>query len=224
MVDRFHKVARGGWSNMRVTETEVTKRRTRRNGVVMFPSMHDITPEILGAAETVIGKLLAAGNRVLVVSKPHFECIDSITIRFEAYQKQLMFRFTVGSPSDAVLGFWEPGAPSFEERLRSLRLAFERGFRTSISAEPLLDPDHVKELWDRLIPYVNWEFWIGKLNRPESRIDITLPGVHERLSNILEGQTDERVMQIVAMFRREPLVRWKDSYKEVIMRYRAKER
>lgn len=218
MIERFRKIPKGSWATPKVRTDEVLKSRPKYSGVVMFPSTHDVTPSVLGECLVVLGRLLKSGNEVLLVSKPHFECIKAIVYPFEAYTDKLRFRFTIGSPRDEVLKFWEPGAPSFTERLRSLILAYEMGFKTSISAEPLLDPDHVKDLWDRLIPYVNWEFWIGKMNKTDSRVDTNDPEVRKMLIPILEGQTDERVMEIWKMFKNEKFVQWKDSYKEVIER------
>jgi len=220
MVDRFGKIKRGDWTNPVVREPEVRKSRPKYGGVVMFPSTHDITPEVLDECLIVLGKLLKAGNEVLLVSKPHVECIKAIVYPFAAYTDQLRFRFTIGSPRDKILKFWEPGAPMFGERLSSLRIAFDGGFKTSISSEPLLDPAYVGDLWDQLIPFVNWEFWIGKMNKTDSRVDTDDPDVRRMLTPILEGQTDERVMAIYDMFKTEKLVRWKDSYKEVIERCR----
>lgn len=220
MVERFGKVPKGMWADPHIRDEEVRRGRPKYGGVVMFPSTHDITPEVLNSCLIVLGKLLKAGNEVLLVSKPHIECIEAIAYPFAAYTDQLRFRFTIGSPRDEVLKFWEPGAPSFAERRSALKLVFNMGFKTSISAEPLLDPDNVKKLWDYLIPFVNWEFWIGKMNKTDTRVNADDPEVCKMLTPILEGQTDERVMEIVEMFKKEKLVRWKDSYKEVIERCR----
>jgi DNA repair photolyase len=220
LADRFGKIKREEWPKMRVREDEVRKSRPKYGGVVMFPSAHDITPKVSGPCMLVLEKLLDAGNTVLLVSKPHIEVITKMIERFSWATANLMFRFTIGSPRDDVLKFWEPGAPSFAERRDSLKAAHDAGFKTSISAEPLLDPDNVKELWDKLISFVNWEFWIGKLNKPQLRIDLDDPEVRDRLSPILDGQSDKRVMEIVKTFDKEPLIQWKDSYKEVIARCR----
>jgi hypothetical protein len=45
----------------------------------MFPSSHDILPEILDNYLIVLKKLLKAGNSVLIVSKPWPFCIEKIT-------------------------------------------------------------------------------------------------------------------------------------------------
>jgi len=218
-VDRYHRMTADEWRKPVVREADVNRGRKKIDGVVMFPSTHDITPAILEPCMTVLAKLLAAGNEVLLVSKPHLECIEAIAKGFGDYKDTLRFRFTIGSSRDEVLKFWEPGAPSFEERRNSLKLAFDAGFKTSISAEPLLDPFYVRELWEGLIDYVNWEFWIGKLNKSESRVKIDTLEAREKLQKIHMGQTDDNVMLIYERFKDEPLVRWKDSYKKVITKF-----
>ena len=82
----------------------------------------------------------------MVVSKPHLPCIETICSQMPAYKQQITFRFTVGLLDDDLRAFWEPGAPSFNERLASLRHAFEAGYQTSVSAEPLLEPWSVQTL------------------------------------------------------------------------------
>src|SRR5512137_940578 len=48
---------------------------TKKKGTVMFPTTHDITPFYLPTAIKALKELLAAGNNVLIVSKPHLECV-----------------------------------------------------------------------------------------------------------------------------------------------------
>jgi len=215
MVDRFGKMKANDWPKMHVRPEEVRRKHVKYAGVVMFPSTHDITPEVLDPCITILSNLLTAGNEVLLVSKPHFGCISQIASKFSEFKNTLRFRFTIGAVSNDVLSYWEPGAPGFEERLNALEMAFKVGFKTSISAEPLLEPWNVKELFDKLIPYVNWEFWIGKLNRADKRVRLD-NGDRLMLDKLLAAQSDERVMEIYGMFKDHPLIRWKDSYKEVI--------
>ena len=220
-VDRFHQIPEGEWTDMKVRWPDVAKGRGKKKGVIMFPSTHDITPKVLAPAMLVLEKLLTAGNTVLLVSKPHLECIDAITLYFSKYTDSLKFRFTIGAMTSDVLQYWEPGAPTFNERRKCLQLAFERGFQTSISAEPLLEPWHAVELFNALKPHVNWEFWIGMLNRIETRVRIDKNDADGQryLKRIRQFQTDEGVLQIVDKLKDEPLIRWKDSYKQVIQRY-----
>ncbi|WP_155303578.1 hypothetical protein [Desulfosarcina widdelii] len=72
------------WPLERIREKDVIKPQKSYDGRVMFPSSHDITPANLDACMTVIGNLLGAGNEILIVSKPRFECIDRICREFQA--------------------------------------------------------------------------------------------------------------------------------------------
>lgn len=114
---------------------DLAKSKKHYEGVVMFPTTHDIVPGTLEFCLTALGNLLKAGNRVLVVSKPHLECVKAIGERFADYvtpspnDSVLELRFTIGTDNERLLKFWE-NAPSFEERFQCLKYAFERGFAT----------------------------------------------------------------------------------------------
>jgi hypothetical protein len=77
--------AKGQWHNMVLRQNEVEKGRRQRKGRFAFPSSHDITPSILEPYLIVLGKLLRAGNEVLIVSKPRDACIRSICESFGDY-------------------------------------------------------------------------------------------------------------------------------------------
>ncbi len=199
-------------------DAEVRKDRKDCGGTVMFPTTHDITPEYLEACLVVIKKILEAGNRLLIVSKPHLECIEEICDRwgvyYSDYRDQILFRFTIGARDDVILSYWEPGAPGFVERLASLRLAHERGFATSVSCEPLLEAEAVEELFHELEPYVTDTIWIGKMNQVRQRC---IPGTSDvEIARIEAGQTHTRIHEIYEALRHEPKVRWKESYKAIL--------
>ncbi len=212
---RFKRIATPAeWSRPVIREKEVNRRRRKVDGTVMFPTTHDILPEFLEPCLTVIRNLLEAGNRVLIVSKPHYECIQSITDEFAAYRERILLRFTMGALSEDVLRYWEPGAPSFKERFHCLVMAHQRGFATSVSCEPLLEPERVVELFPWLEIHVSDTIWIGKLNQASARC---VPGTsEEEISRIEAGQTDERVREIYEELKDQPKVRWKESYKRVL--------
>ena len=81
-------------------------------------------PHQLGWLLGLFRELLRVGNQVLVVSKPHLDCIEAVCEKFGDYQGQILFRFTIGACDDCVLSFWEPGAPVYAERKASLEHAF----------------------------------------------------------------------------------------------------
>ena len=134
------------------------------------------------------GKLLEAGNEVLIVSKPWPECISYICKNFKDYKDQIVFRFTVGAIDNSILSFWEPGAPSYEKRKESLMVAYNLGFSTSLSLEPILDTANIDSLIDDLIPYVTGSIWIGKMNRIRHQVRITDKEVEQAVQMITAGR------------------------------------
>ena len=127
-----------------------------------------------------------------------------------------LFRFTIGAYDNRILGFWEPGAPTFQERLACLRYAFENGFTTSISMEPMLDAPNAVKLFHRLAPYVTDSIWLGKLNRARNCVGKRTPEVEAAICRIEANQSDEKIRAIYDALRHEPKVRWKDSVRKVI--------
>lgn len=215
MARRFGRC--GDWAKPVLRSEEVTRNRHRASGRLMFPSTHDIEPEFLGPCVTVLGKLLAAGNEVLIVSKPHLTCIERICTDFGQYKDTILFRFSIGTFDNSILKFWEPGAPSYEERLACLRHAFDARFQTSVSAEPMLDMPHAVELFYRLVPFVSDTVWIGKMNRPRNCIQDWRP-IDAEIRQIEANQTDDKILAIYETLKGEPKVAWKDSIKKVIER------
>lgn len=217
MAKRFKRIASDDdWARPVVRPHEVQRRRRRVKGTIMFPTAHDITPEILEPCLTVLGNLLGAGNRVLVVSKPHLPCIEELCRRFSPYREQILFRFSIGAISNGILGYWEPHAPRFEERLAGLKHAFGNGFATSISMEPMLEVDRAAELVELLAPYVTDAIWFGRMNRIRSCFRPTCPEDERAIRRIEEGQTDAKTAEVYRALAGHPLLKWKDSVKRVL--------
>ena len=204
------------WTRPRTINSEVESSRPFYDGQVMFPTAHDIVAENLEEALQVLSRLLEAGNQVLVVSKPSRFCIEQICERFSEQRKQILFRFTITSRNSDILGFWEPGAPPYQERLESLQLAFKRGFQTSISIEPMLDLEDVRGMIDEVEPYVNHSIWVGKLNRIEERVRIDSPAAAAEVERIRNEQKDRNIIDLYEELKQRPLIRWKESIKLVV--------
>ena len=199
------------WAKPKICRDKVSHRMGKiAKRAVMFPTTHDITPKTLAACKTVLQHLLDGGNRVLVVSKPHLDCIKAICRTFADHKDKILFRFTIGAYNDTLLKYWEPHAPVFKERLASLKHAFKRGFQTSVSIEPMLDSANVVKLFHMLEPWVTDAIWIGKMNGVPSKAD------KSRELAIRAGQTDERIIEIYAQLKKHPKAKWKDSIKKVI--------
>lgn len=126
----------------------------------MFPTSHDIFPEIIDECLIVLEKILKAGNTVLITTKPDPYCIERICSELREYKDQITFRFTITSRHDDTLKKYEPNAPSFNQRCEALEYAFEEDYTTSLSIEPFLEgtPD---VLINHLSQWVNDEIWLG---------------------------------------------------------------
>jgi DNA repair photolyase len=215
---RSGKKSPNNWAKEIVNMKDVIKKYGKRSGTIMFPANHDITPDTLDMCCTVLERLLSVGNKVLVVSKPHMECIAHICNNFRVYQKQILFRFTIGSASDRVLSFWEPNAPSYLERLASLVLAYKLGYQTSISCEPMLD-SRIDRVVSHTLPYVTDAVWLGKANDLINRLKLngeTDSEIMDRAYQLISMQGDYHIKQLYKKFKDNPKVKWKDSIKKVV--------
>lgn len=184
----------------------------------MFPSSHDIHPSHINESIYFLRKILEAGNDVLIVTKPHFECIEAICSELNEYKKNIMFRFTIGSTNSEVLKFWEPGAPCFEERLSCVKFAFTLGYETSLSCEPMLD-NNVEELINETLPYITDSIWIGKANfllkrlktnKCNSQIEV------ENAEELIRWQSDENIKMLYERLKGNSKIKWKESIKKVV--------
>jgi len=216
MAIRFKRKTSDTWKNEEPVSMQ-GKSFKKRNGKIMIPSSHDITPGNIEIALAVIKKLLENGNELLIVTKPNYTCVKQIIDQFDSFKSAIQMRFTIGSVSDDVLKLWEPSAPVFKDRLRSLRYAYDKGYSTTISAEPLLDetPD---ALYDALHPYVTGSIWIGKMNFPDRRVKMnsasTDAPAHVRA--LIEAQSDEKIITMWKKYQTNPMIEWKESIKKVI--------
>jgi DNA repair photolyase len=216
MAIRFKRLTAEQWPLERVRQKDVERRRKLYAGRVMFPSAHDITPGNFEACLTVLNKLTGAGNQVLIVSKPRFDIIREICRQFDEDKDKIMFRFTIGSPNNEILRFWEPGAPSFEERLDSLAYAFEAGYQTSVSIEPMLDYEGVIELILAVDPLVTNAIWLGKMNHIKKNLVIDSAELEAAVRWIENGQTEERIRVLYDVLKDNPKIKWKSCMKSVI--------
>ena len=220
---RFKQCTADDWATPVIKTDAVTKRYRKRRGVTMFPSTHDITPQNLEECTNVLYQLLSADNDVLIVTKPVWKCIQEICNTLDHYREQIVFRFTIGSLNDSVLRFWEPGAPGFPERVACLTHAYQRGFKTSVSSEPYLD-DRMPELYEAVRPLVTECIWIGILREFTRRVDISGMSDSEMktfVDPLKEAQSDEAVLNLHDRLNNKPLVRWKDSIREIVARSAA---
>lgn len=163
MAIRFNRKTEQNWKVMEPNQKAIEKGYSKRRGRVMFPTSHDITMDCLSGCLIVLKKLIDSGNEILITTKPRLSVIKIICNNFYKKKDLIQFRFTITSIRNKLLTFWEPGAPSFEERLDALIHAYNEGYKTSISIEPFLDENPFL-LVEKLIPYVTESIWIGKMN------------------------------------------------------------
>lgn len=188
------------------------------SGTIMFPSSHDITPVNLDSSIIFLEKLLFVGNNVLIVTKPHFEVITVICERFSEFKENILFRFTIGSTNSDILKYWEPNAPDYRERKSCLIYAFNNGFKTSVSCEPMLDSNTI-ELVKELEPYITDAIWIGKVNN--LNLILSMNGFNDnatlyKAKELLSFQTDDNIKRLYSQLANNPKVKWKESIKKVV--------
>jgi hypothetical protein len=203
------------WTKMRLYEQKEKPKKI--DGRIMFPSSHDIFPEYIEQTIDYLKKWLSQGNEFLIVSKPRLEVIDRLTTELEKWKDRITFRFTIGSLEDDVLKFWEPDAPGFQERMASLKLAFERDYKTSVSCEPFFDKT-IFLLIDIFSPYVTDTIWVGKMNGIPQRVDTSkwTKDDFKYLTMVEKGQSDDMIKSLYEHFKTHPKVKWKDSIKKVV--------
>ncbi len=205
------------WHRELVNPGKVSQSSRRFDGVVMFPTSHDITPAVLPAALQTLRNLLAAGNKVLIVSKPHLAVIKTICQVLANHRQNILFRFTIGSLVESNCAFWEPGAPSPKERIDALRHAFECRFQTSVSVEPMLgDVESMCQLVEAVAPFVTETIWLGKMNGVTRRVDQRIPGAKQALALIQDQQSDVNIRRLFLILKGNHKIRWKESVKEVL--------
>jgi len=215
---RFNRISnREEWLIEKLNPKALERKWPNSGKVIMFPTTHDITPTNLEHCIKVLKNMLIPGNKVLIVSKPHLSCIKRLREELEPWKEQILFRFTIGSLNSEACAFWEPYAPSPQERLLALMDTYNTGFQTSVSMEPMLFGwAEAIRVFKAVEPFVTETVWIGKMNKIRNRIDMSLPDNQFMVGRIEHLQRDEAIMRLVSELENEPKVRWKDSIKKVI--------
>jgi DNA repair photolyase len=187
------------------------------NDIVMFPSMHDINPTYLPTYISALRNIMKADNYVVIVTKPRLDCIRAICEQFQDYKERLLFRMTITSLNEELSRFWEPGAPLPEERLEALQLAYESGYQTSVSVEPMIDSvDRTVDLYQSVVPYLTEDIWFGKMNDIGSRVAMDSQEVRDAVRVIREQQSDANIHRLYQQLKGADKVAWKDSICKVV--------
>lgn len=218
MAIRFKRATAASWRKPKVRTEAVSKCYGRREGRIMFPTAHDITERNVNECIAVLTRLLSVGNEILVVSKPSVEVTTTLCLALAPYRDRLVLRCSIGSASDQCLGYWEPHAPCFRERLESLRHAHGAGYRTSVSGEPMLDGEPEK-LVELVRPYVTDSIWLGKANRLRQIIPRNCPADSRAITmmeQLIATQADDNIRLLYKRYAKDRIIRWKDSIKKVV--------
>ena len=219
MAVKFNQIKKNDWENPTIRLDDVNKKISKWNeSLVMFPSSHDITPNNINEAMIVLKKILEADNEVLIVSKPHYDCIKRICDTFTDYKDKILFRFTMGSYDNDVLKFWEPNAPELDERMKSLKYAFNSGYNTSVSCEPMMD-NKVDKVIDAVKPYVTETIWLGKVKslwpRLKRNTDMN-DELMKRAKQLEQWQSDANIKLLYDKYKNDTMIRWKESIEKVV--------
>lgn len=246
---RFGRIRRGRqWADEHpMTAAEIAadpKFSIGYRGIVMFPTAHDITPTNADACLAALRRLLAAGNRVLLVTKPHLATMPRVLEAYAASLREVLVLDRVDRPhvpelevrcsitcaDEPVRELWEPGAPPIAERLDCLRCLGEHGVRASVSIEPCLQPDKAGEIVAAVERLATGEIWIGKLrdlrrrtawafDRDDGLAFEDRADLREAAQWLESQQTDEKLLALHRRLALHPRVRWKDSVRVVLQRH-----
>ena len=88
------------------------------------------------------------------------------------------------------------------------------GFRTSVSAEPLLGGvDTFNDLYLRVKRYVTDTVWVGVMNMPRQRIRMNTAGTFDEslIDWIIKRQSPEEMYRLYQKYRDDEMVSFKDS-------------
>ena len=222
---RYGRSDTASWTVPAIRQHDVKKKIKKFDSIVMFPSSHDITPNNINDSLTFISNILNAGNKILIVSKPHLDCVKSICKKFKNNKNKILFRFTIGSVDDDVLKFWEPGAPDFKERYECLKYAFKKGFQTSVSCEPMLD-NNIDKVIKKVSKYVTETIWLGKANNllgktGQGRLErngVATPEVVQKANELNDWQNDDNMIALYNKYKSDPKIRFKESIKRVLFK------
>ncbi len=219
------------WGKKMVKRDYWNKNWQKRNDgyTIMYPTTHDILPEIIDDSFQAIKNMLDANINVLLVSKPHIEVITKLIDEFSDFkvgQPKITLRFSISTNDDKLIRYWESAAPRFSERLECLKLAFDNGFSTSVSMEPFLpakskskkkEIESLITLINSLLPFVKETLWLGMMNHIPKK---TLLGKHLNstdlmvIQDLLNFYDFENIYKLISFFYQFKKIRWKESIKK----------
>ena len=197
------------WHRWELRPEDVDAPRALMDGPVKFPAGHDIFPEILDASIEVLGKLLRAGNTVLIPTRPRLGCIRAICAAGAFFRDRIHLSFGIGAGSTDFLSFWEPTAPTWEERRACLEYARGLGFRTSATIDPMLDTPGISHLVREITPFVSEQIRLGVMHPIDAVENWSGREGFDRMKELVSiTQTPDRLAALYDEFRTHPAVTW----------------
>jgi len=208
---------RAAWPIERIDDAEIAKRHFKVDGLVMFPTHHDTTPANIQYNLSYLRSELEVGNYVLFVSKASLPCIKLLCNELDGFKDQLLFRITIGSMNQMLCKFWERNAPSPKERLLALKHAFDNGFETSVSMEPILHGvEDAIATFNEVEPFVTERIWVGAMNSPDTRVDTTNPNFKKAIADLKKLQAKKELVRLYTELKGHSKVEWKESIKNAV--------
>lgn len=160
------------WKLWMLNKNNYNKNFIKDNALFLFPANHDIIPNYnRRICFKFIRKLILPSkskhNRLILCSKPSFAVFSKFENWFTPEEKdQIILRLSLTSNNDKRLQFWEPNAPSFEERFKCAEFLYSKGWNVSFSILPYLDSPHeLSALVDQLSEFTNSTILIGYMKK-----------------------------------------------------------
>ena len=129
----------------------------------------------------------------------------------------ITFIYDIRSCNSELLKFWEPNAPSFEERLESLKIVNSKGFRTIVFCSYPLDGDTF-ELAEALSPHCDHLIVeiTKKLDEFLFESELTDPIKVQKAEEVLKIQTGDWLLNLGKKLKDNPTVWWDDHTREFL--------
>ena len=140
---------------------------------------------IYGLIHTTLQILIGYDLPFTILTKGGTRAIKDFGL-MERYNKA-RFGSTIICMDQKIADVWEPGAPTVNDRAEAIKLAHERGIKTWVSLEPVVDPDQAFQVIGFLHRWVD-KWMIGKLNRnPEHEAKIDWIEFREKVKELLDA-------------------------------------
>jgi len=106
-------------------------------------------------------------------------------------------------------------SPAYEERFQALKFAFDNGFQTSVSMEPMLEFSRAQEMIGDMMPFVTDAIWFGKMGHTKD-FDSPDERLKEELKKVEDGQSDKNIKLLYSIYKDNPKIKWKLNFKELL--------